>query len=141
MTVELPRLLLAGFLGALATKALGWGLLPVLSGWRKVSLGHLAATKLVGFYSDRRTMLTTLTHFVTSLLLALVYGIAFHPLVSGAPWLVGASFGVLIWLVVMLVVMPIHGEGFFGRRVGAWLAPTSLIVRVVYGVILGAVYR
>jgi uncharacterized membrane protein YagU involved in acid resistance len=94
----------------------------------------------VGYYSERRTVLTTVTHFGTGLLLALVYGVAFHPYVAGAPWLRGAIFGVLIWMVTMLVVMPIQGEGFLGRRSGAWLAPVSLAMRVVYGVILGAVY-
>ncbi len=52
----------------------------------------------------------------------------------------GMFFGVLAWLAMMLVFMPLAGHGFFGLAIG-WRAPVAtLILHLVFGAVLGSVY-
>jgi hypothetical protein len=52
----------------------------------------------------------------------------------------GVLYGVITWLVVMLVVMPAIGEGYFGFQLSV-LAPIVMLgLQVLYGVVLGWTY-
>jgi Family of unknown function (DUF6789) len=52
----------------------------------------------------------------------------------------GILFGVLTWLVMMLVIMPAAGLGYFGFQV-SHLAPIVMLVQqVLYGAVLGWFY-
>jgi len=63
------------------------------------------------------------------------------PLLPGRrPWLKGAVFGVIAGLLVLLMVMPLAGAGYFGMQL-SWLDPmVSMVYHVIYGVVLGTVY-
>lgn len=140
MLEDLPRFALAGFLGAAAMSV--FGLFTRLAGLPAVDLGQIVATKLVGIHVERDTRLGIGLHLVVGVVLALFYGTIIRQLVVAFPgWLRGPAFGVVVWLVVMLLVMPLVGEGAFGVRVSRWLAPIALVTHLVYGAILGAVAR
>ena len=52
----------------------------------------------------------------------------------------GILFGVATWLVMMLVIMPAAGLGYFGFQV-SHLAPIVMLVQqVLYGAVLGWIY-
>ena len=52
----------------------------------------------------------------------------------------GILFGVVTWLVVMLVFMPAAGDGYFGFQI-SHLAPLVMLgQQVLYGAVLGWVY-
>ncbi|HEY6924465.1 MAG TPA: DUF6789 family protein [Steroidobacteraceae bacterium] len=52
----------------------------------------------------------------------------------------GVLYGVLTWLVVMLVVMPAAGEGLFGFQLSV-LAPLVMLgLQLLYGGVLGWIY-
>ncbi len=58
----------------------------------------------------------------------------------GAAIVKGLIFGLLAWLVMMIVFMPLAGHGFFGLAIG-WVAPVAtLILHLVFGAVLGSVY-
>ena len=63
------------------------------------------------------------------------------PLLPGRRiWLKGAVFGIIAGLLVLLMVMPLAGAGYFGMQI-SWLDPlVSMVYHVIYGVVLGAVY-
>jgi hypothetical protein len=63
------------------------------------------------------------------------------PLLPGRRvWIKGAVFGVIAGLLVLLMVMPLAGAGYFGMHL-SWLDPlVSMVYHVIYGVVLGAVY-
>jgi Family of unknown function (DUF6789) len=52
----------------------------------------------------------------------------------------GILFGVLVWLVFMLVFMPVYGAGAFGLTLGVGVPVITLGAAVIYGVVLGALY-
>ena len=63
------------------------------------------------------------------------------PLLPGRrSWVKGAGFGVIAGLLVLLMVMPLAGAGYFGMHL-TWPEPlVSMVYHVIYGVVLGAVY-
>ncbi len=59
---------------------------------------------------------------------------------SFAPWVNGLAFGSLVWLGVMLIIMPLAGEGAFGLALGVATPTLTLFLHWVYGAVLGNVY-
>jgi len=52
----------------------------------------------------------------------------------------GLSFGVLAWMLMMVMVMPMAGAGFFGLSLGMMAPVITLILHLVYGAVLGGLY-
>lgn len=53
----------------------------------------------------------------------------------------GLIFGVLAWLAMMVILMPLAGAGFFAIGRGTWTVPVvSLVYHLVFGAVLGMVY-
>ncbi len=52
----------------------------------------------------------------------------------------GLIFGVLAWLAMMIVFMPVAGHGFFGLSLGVAAPVVTFVVNLVFGAVLGAVY-
>jgi hypothetical protein len=52
----------------------------------------------------------------------------------------GILFGVLVWLVMMLVFMPAAGAGYFGFQLTLLAPLVMLVLHVVYGAVLGWTY-
>jgi hypothetical protein len=55
-------------------------------------------------------------------------------------WLKGIVFAVGAWLIMMIVMMPMAGAGFFGTHLGMTAPVMTLILHIVFGFVLGAVY-
>ena len=83
-----------------------------------------------------------ITHLVVSII---VGGIGFALLSSKLPSrsfaIKGAAFGVLMWLMIMLVVMPLAGAGVFASHQSAMAPAAILVLYLIYGLILGQFYR
>ena len=81
------------------------------------------------------------------LMMHLVNGVVIFPLIyayllfsrlGGSPVVKGITWGVALWLMAQLVVMPMMGAGVFGLKMGGMMsAAASLMGHVVYGAILG----
>jgi hypothetical protein len=55
-------------------------------------------------------------------------------------WLKGILFAVGAWFVMMIVVMPMAGAGFFGSNLGMMAPVMTLVLHVIFGLVLGAIY-
>lgn len=62
-------------------------------------------------------------HLAAGLLMAIVYALAIEPIVAGGVWRMGAVYGLVVWLINALVVLPLTGEGIAG---GAHLRPAGI---------------
>lgn len=73
---------------------------------------------------------------------ALVYGGFVERRVSGPGWLRGMLFALVPWLLSLVVFFPAIGGGFFGADLGAGPLPAlgNLVLHLIYGAILGAVF-
>ncbi len=59
---------------------------------------------------------------------------------GGSDWIKGMLFGIGAWLLMMIVVMPMAGAGFFGANLGMMAAVMTLVLHLIYGAVLGATY-
>lgn len=53
----------------------------------------------------------------------------------------GIAFGVAAWLGMMIMVMPIAGAGLFGMKFGLMAPMMTLVLHVIFGAVLGAVFE
>ena len=52
----------------------------------------------------------------------------------------GVVFATLAWLLMMIVLMPLAGAGFFGVKIGIDVPVSTLLLHWVYGGVLGSIY-
>ncbi len=80
-------------------------------------------------------------HFIVG---ALFWGpifAGFETVTPKAPlWLKGLVFGVITWVLMMLIFMPIVGAGFFGTGLGIAEPLGMLFLHLVYGIVLGVAF-
>lgn len=53
----------------------------------------------------------------------------------------GIEFGVLAWVLMMVIVFPIAGAGLFGLNIGPPAAIATLVLHLIYGAALGWMYQ
>ncbi|MDA7787607.1 hypothetical protein N8940_00050 [Sphingomonadaceae bacterium] len=82
-----------------------------------------------------------IAHFMIG---TVAWGIAFalfNGLLPGKSLVVkGIIFGIIDWLVMMVVIMPMAGAGFFGLDIGPPAPIMTLVLHVIFGAVLGKVY-
>lgn len=65
-----------------------------------------------------------------------------YALIPGSGALVkGIVFGIAAWLGMMVMVMPMAGAGLFGMAFGIMAPMMTLVLHIVFGAVLGAVYQ
>jgi len=75
-----------------------------------------------------------------ALIFPLLFAAVLHARLAGSPIVRGATWGLILWLIAQVVVMPMMGAGFFSVASGGVMAPmASLIAHLAYGSILGAI--
>jgi len=55
-------------------------------------------------------------------------------------WLKGIVLGVGAWLLMMAMVMPMAGAGFFGMNLGMTAPVMTLMLHIIFGAVLGGAY-
>ncbi len=64
------------------------------------------------------------------------------PILPGRqPWQKGMSFGFGASLLIMLMTMPLAGAGYFGMELTPLQAFVTVLLHLVYGLVLGAVFQ
>ena len=53
----------------------------------------------------------------------------------------GVVFGIAAWLGMMVMVMPMAGAGLFGMAMGIMAPMMTLVLHVIFGAVLGAVFQ
>jgi hypothetical protein len=129
---KLIRALAGGFVGTVVFTMMGLFGAPHIIG-HPMDVAALIAPMLGGSHT-----LGVIAHFVTGTVVFpiayLILGIRYLP---GPAWLRGAIFLIPLYLVAMVVVMPILGQGFFFGN-----PPTAMVAlmgHVVFGLVMGAI--
>jgi uncharacterized membrane protein YagU involved in acid resistance len=81
-------------------------------------------------------------HFMIGTVLALIYVFMFADKLPGAPWLRGALYGLVPWLVSQVMVNPMMGAGVFASNMpdAVMIVMGSLMGHLIYGAVVGAIY-
>lgn len=69
------------------------------------------------------------------------FALLYDRIPGGNALIKGVVFGVAAWLGMMVLVMPMAGAGFFGMAFGIMAPMMTLVLHMIFGVVLGAVYQ
>ncbi len=131
--VHLVRVIIAGVVGA-AAMVIATYLFHAL-GVPMVDFGRLLATKILRYHSHG-TRLGLVLHLINGVVLAVIYALLVDT-TPGPGWIHGLAYGAALWLVLMVIVMPLLGDGFFGSRTPPGTVQSAFAVHLVYGLVLG----
>ena len=105
---------------------------------------------LGGMFGMNSIALGWIMHLMIGLILALVYVYWLARFLPGQGWLRGLLFGLVPWIVMMVMVAPMlpmlnpsmakMPPGFFFANLGAGAIMGSLVAHLIFGAVLGAIY-
>lgn len=79
---------------------------------------------------------------IGTVVLSTGYALTNNHLPTSSPLVKGLIYGVIVWLIAQVMVMPMMGAGLFSSHMpqGAKMAIGSLMGHLIYGAVLGSVY-
>ena len=135
MKPNIGKAILGGFVGTVLLTLMTQFVAPMMTG-RKMDM----AEKLGGM-TGMGTAAGMVMHFlVGSVVFALVYALVLFRLLPGTPWQKGLLSGVIFWLGLEILMMPMIGGGFFSSQIGGMkVVVAAFIAHLVYGAALGGI--
>lgn len=128
------RALLAGLVATAAMTFIAYFVAPIMLG-HPMDIAHMLSGLMGGSWAAG--MMIHLTNGVV--VFPLIYSIIMSRFLPGAPWLKGILWGLLLWLGLEIVVLPMMGAGVFNSNEGgAKAVMAALVAHLIYGVMLGA---
>lgn len=150
--INVYRSVFAGFLATAAMTALMY--MAPLMGVPKMDIATMLGTMFSANPSTAFAIGIVMHFMLGSVLLAIPYFYLIEVKFRGTPWLGGAIWGLLLWGVANLMVMPMMGFVHPLVRAGAMPAPGllmlqlgvlapigSLMGHLLYGVVLASAYK
>ena len=132
--ISILRVLFAGLVGAAVMVLTTWVFHAV--GLPMVDFGRLLATKILRYHSHG-TQLGLVLHLVNGGVLALIYAMFVASRLPGPDVARGVVYGIALWLIMMVLIFPLLGDGLFGSRTAPGTVPSSLVVHLLYGAVIG----
>lgn len=124
--------------GLVATIVLS--ILMVLKG-RMGMMPELNVIKMLAGQMGGSLAMGWIAHFVIG---AILYGLAFAnlrgTLPGGSDVVKGIVLGIVGWLIMMIVVMPMMGAGLFAMNMGMMATVATLVLHIIFGLVLGLTY-
>ena len=132
MRPNLGKTVLGGFAGTLVMTLMMYFVSPVMG--VKMDIAASLGSMLGGSWS-----LGMMMHFINgTIIFPLIYAFLLFRLLPGGPLAKGISWGVILWVVAQVMVMPMMGGGFFSSKMGGMMAVVgSLMGHAAYGGLLG----
>jgi len=134
MHVTFGRAALGGFVGTLVMTAMMYLVAPMMG--LRMDIAAMLGSLLGGSWAAGMVL-----HFVNgTLIFTAIYAYALVGILPGPPVIKGLFWGVVLWVLAQVVVMPMMGGGLFSSAMGGMmLALGSLIGHVLCGGLLGAI--
>ena len=141
MTTRVGKGIFSGFIATVALSVLmiiktSTGMMPEMNAIKMLSVmahGNIGTplTPVIGW----------VLHFIIgSLLWGILFGLLYERLPSHIPAVKGLIFASAAWILMMIMVMPMVGAGFFGFNLGLGAPVATLVLHWAYGIVLGAMY-
>lgn len=133
--------LIAGFAATVVLSALmmmksAMGLMPQLNAIQMLTemganYAGLPATPMMGWIMH---------FFIGTVMWGILFALTTNMWPGGSYTVKGISFSIVAWLLMMLVPMPMAGAGLFGLNIGIMAPVATLVLHIIFGAVLGAVY-
>ena len=135
MNPSIGRAIAGGFVGTVLLTSMMRFVAPMMTGQKMDVAGKLG--EMIGLGQIAGMIM----HFlIGSLVFALIYAFLFFRFLPGAPWQKGLLSGVIFWLGLETVMMPMIGAGFFSSQMGGMkIVVAALIAHLIYGAALGGI--
>lgn len=69
------------------------------------------------------------------------FALLYNAIPGGGAVVKGIVFGIAAWVIMMVAVMPMAGAGIFGMNMGMMAPVMTLVLHIIFGAVLGAVYQ
>jgi uncharacterized membrane protein YagU involved in acid resistance len=142
--LKLSRAIAAGFIGTLLMTIIM--MLAQMMGMPKMDIAAMLGSMLAG-QTPAVGSVFWLVGFGMHLMIGVVllstgFALVGNYLPTSNPTIQGLFFGVIVWLIAQLIVMPMMGAGLFSSHLpqGMMLALGSLMGHLIYGGVVGFVY-
>jgi hypothetical protein len=131
---SLSRAALGGFVGTLAMTMLMYRVAPMMG-------LHMDIAAMLGSLLGGSWTAGLMLHFVNgTVIFPAIYVFALYAHIPGSPVIKGTTWGIVLWLLAQIVVMPMMGGGVFSSAMGGMMAAIgSLMGHLLYGSLLGAI--
>ena len=128
------RAVLGGLAGTAVMTAMMYGVAPMMG--LKMDIATMLGSMLGDSWAAGMMM-----HVLNgAVIFPAVYGYVAYERLPGSPAMRGLAWGMVLWLVAQLVVLPMMGAGIFSSAAGGMTAAVvSLVGHAMYGVTLGIV--
>ncbi len=135
MKPNIVKAVLGGLVGTILITLMMYFVAPVMMG-QPMDVAAMLGSMLGNSWAMGMAM-----HFVNgTIIFPLIYAFLLFQFLPGSPWLKGLTWGVILWLLAQIVVMPMMGGGLFSSQMGGIMAAIgSLLGHIVYGAALGAI--
>ncbi len=135
MRPSVRKTILGGFAGTVVMTAMMYFVAPMMLG-KPMDIAASLGAMLGGSWA-----MGMLVHLLNgSVIFPLIFAYALYRVLPGEPWLKGTIWGLGLWLLAQVVVVPMMGGGIFSARAGGLMAVmASLVAHAVYGALLGAI--
>jgi uncharacterized membrane protein YagU involved in acid resistance len=132
---NIGRAILGGFVGTVLLTLMTLFVAPMMAG-QKMDM----AAKLSEMMGTGLPIGIAMHFLIGSLVFPLIYSLVLFRFLPGAPWIKGVISGVIFWLGLEIVAMPMMGAGVFSSQMGGMKAAmAALIAHLVYGAALGGI--
>lgn len=131
-TQDIQKAIIAGAIATAAMSAVA--AMAPLMGMPPMNPAAMLASQMGG-----SIVLGWAAHFMVGIILALAFALVVRSRLPGPALVKGALFAIAPWLMAQLVMMPMMGMGLFSGS--AMMAGGSLMGHLVFGAVLGLVYR
>lgn len=130
------KAILGGFIGTLAITFVMYFVAPLLIG-----MPMDIAEMLGSLLGSNNWAAGMALHFINgSIIFPLMYAYVLYAYLPGSPAIKGITWGVVLWVLAQIAVMPMMGAGFFSAAAGGMMAAVgSLAGHMIYGWLLGAI--
>lgn len=132
MKPKIGNAILGGFVGTVAMTLMLYMVAPLMG--IRMDIAAALGKMLGGSWT-----LGLVMHFLNgSVLFPLIYALLLYRALPGGPVSKGIAWGVALWLIAQLMVVPMMGGGIFSSKMGGMMAAVgSLVNHVIYGALLG----
>ena len=130
---DVIRAFLSGFVGTMAITLMMYFVAPIMVG-TKMDIAQMLGSLVRDSWWAGLGM-----HFVNgTIVFPLLYTFVFYSVLPGGSTMKGITWGVILWVLAQIAVMPMMGAGFFSANSGGLMAAiASLLGHLVYGWVLG----
>jgi uncharacterized membrane protein YagU involved in acid resistance len=128
------RAMVGGFVGTVAMTAMMYFVAPMMG-------LNMDIAQMLGSMLGNSWIAGMMMHFVNgTVIFPLIYVYVLYAWLPGNPLVKGMSWGVILWFLAQVVVMPMMGGGLFSSAMGGMMAVAgSLMGHLLYGGLLGAI--